>query len=78
MIDVFNKDETLTLNEVAERLTVCRLTVRRWQRDGLNVVKCGARTVTTMSEVNAFLNSEKPAKSKKVDATIAEIKNLIK
>ena len=77
-IDVFNEAETLTLDEVADQLDVCLLTVRKWTHEGLHAVKCGARTVTTMSEVNAFLNSKKPAKTKKVAATVADINNLIK
>ena len=77
-IDVFNETETLTLFEVADILSVSILTVRRWHHDGLKAVKYGAKTVTTMNEVNAFLNSKKPPKSKNVKATIAEIQNLIK
>tara|TARA_Y100000310_G_C20122933_1_gene552305 strand:- start:47 stop:286 length:240 start_codon:yes stop_codon:yes gene_type:complete len=77
-IDVFNEVETLTIAEVAEQLDVCLLTVRKWTHEGLHAVKCGARTVTTMSEVNRFLNSKKPANTKKVAATVADIQNLIK
>ena len=77
-IDVFNDTDTLTLFEVADILSVSILTVRRWHHDGLKAVKYGAKTVTTMNEVNAFLNSKKPPKSKNVKATIAEIQNLIK
>tara|TARA_Y100000310_G_C20464818_1_gene707105 strand:- start:607 stop:846 length:240 start_codon:yes stop_codon:yes gene_type:complete len=77
-IDVFNDTDTLTLFEVADQLRVNILTVRRWHHDGLKAVKYGNRTVTTMDEVNAFLNSQKPAKTKKVAATVADIENLIK
>jgi len=77
-IDVFDETKTMTLREVADTLGVCLLTVRKWTHTGLRSVKCGAKTVTNMDEVNAFLNSKQPAKSKKVAATVAEIQNLIK
>jgi len=77
-IDVFNDTDTLTLFEVADQLNVSILTVRRWHHDGLVAVKYGAKTVTTMNEVNVFLNSKKTPKSKNVKATLQDIQNLIK
>lgn len=77
-IDVFNEVETLTLEQVAEQLGVCQLTVRRWHKQGLHAIKCGGRTVTNMTAVNEFLNAKKPPVNKEVAATVDDIKNLIR